>query len=144
MSGDREAKVYPLVHQLKQYEYGSQESKDFLKNNYDAWKAQRDAVDTKKLELINKMRKIEGGQPMSLEAYQQATNVADTSGNDKKGGYGSGDFIPKLEFMSLQKTKIAAPKGVKVKAPTYKGTKGGVKKASIAKIRSNVNSKKLG
>lgn len=144
VTGDREAKEYPLVHQLKQYEYGSQESKDFLKNNYDAWKAQRDAVDTKKLELINKMRKIEGGQPMSLEAYQQATNVKDTSGNDKNSGYGRGDFIPKLEFMSLQKTKIAAPKGVKVKAPTYKGTKGGVKKASIAKIRSNVNSKKLG
>lgn len=145
VTGDREAKDYPLVHQLKQYEYGSQESKDFLKNNYDAWKAQRDAVDTKKLELINKMRKIEGGQPMSLEAYQQATNVADTSGNDKNSGYGRGDFIPKLEFMGLQSTKIKAPVGVKVKAPTYKGRgKGGGGKASIAKIRSNVNSKKLG
>lgn len=77
------ADKYPLVYELKQYEFGSPESKAFFKANYDAWKAQSDAFDRDRLETINKMRKIEGYPPMSMDAYKQVNNVVDTEGDGK-------------------------------------------------------------
>ena len=72
---------YPLVYQLQQYGFGTPDSKAFLRNNYDSWKAQKDALDKEKLAIINKMRAIEGHDPMSLEAYAQATSVDNPDSN---------------------------------------------------------------
>lgn len=79
IKGDTLKKDYPLVWQLKQYEYGSDQGKQFLKNNYDAWKAQSDAIDGKKLAVINEMRRIEKQKPMSADQYAQATAIEKTA-----------------------------------------------------------------
>lgn len=86
------AEKYPLVYQSKKLEYGSPESKAFFKANYDAYAAQKEAMEKSQLDVINAMRKIEGHPPMGWEQYQQATEFADTDGDSKKsgGGYGSG------------------------------------------------------
>lgn len=78
------AERFPLVFQQKQLEFDSPESKEFFKNNYDAWKAQKDEFDKAQLAVINKMRKIEGYPEMSWEAYQQATEFADTDEEDEE------------------------------------------------------------
>lgn len=81
---------YPLVAQLKKYEYGSDASKQFLKNNWDAWNAQNNALEEERLAVINKMRSIEGQDPMSMVAYQQATEVAKTDSKSTSSGYSNG------------------------------------------------------
>ena len=79
------AKDYPLVYQQKaindQYGFGSEESSNFFRNNADAYYAQKEAYDKAQLAIINQMRKIEGYPEMSWEAYQQATEIADTDGD---------------------------------------------------------------
>lgn len=88
-------KDFPLVYDQKRinekYGFDSPESKAFFKANYDGYAAQKEGYDKAQLDVINQMRKIEGYPPMSWEAYQQATEIADTdSSDDKKKGYGSG------------------------------------------------------
>ena len=78
------------MYEAKKFEYGSPESKAFFKSNYDAWNAQKEEYDKAQLAVINQMRKIEGFPEMGWEQYQQATNFADTDGDSKKNGYGSG------------------------------------------------------
>lgn len=131
-TGDTLQKEFPLVWQLKQYEYGTDASKAFLNANYDAWKAQSDALDARKLDVINKMREIEGFPAMSIEAYQQATEVADTSGtDDSKYGYGSGGgskvksagtyaVNTKISGASNPKVSVKAPKIGKYKVAGIK------------------------
>lgn len=89
------AKSYPLVYQQKRindkYGFDSDESKNFFRANGDGYKAQKEQYDAANLDLINKMREIEGYPPMSAEQYAQVTKIADTDGDSKKGsGSGSG------------------------------------------------------
>lgn len=89
-------KDFPLVLAQKQinekFGFDSPESKQFFKDNYDAYAAQKEGYDKAQLDVINAMRKIEGFPPMSWEAYQQATEVADTDkSDDKKKSYGYGN-----------------------------------------------------
>lgn len=115
VTGDTLQKSYPLVWQLKQYKYGSEESKSFLKNNYDAWKAQSDALDSSKLALINKMRNIEGYDPMSFDAYAQAIEIADTSDTaGSSGGSGGGFSSKKDKTPTAEYTKVAQASPLKV------------------------------
>lgn len=83
---------FPLVFEQKivndKFGFGSPESDAFFKANGDAYKAQKEGYDKAQLEVINQMREIEGYPPMSWEAYQQATKVADTDKSDDKDGYG--------------------------------------------------------
>ena len=89
------AKNFPLVAQQKaitaKYGFGSEEGKAWFKANADAYEAEKAAFDKANLDLINKMRAIEGYPPMSEDQYAQVTKIADTDGKDKKGGYGSGN-----------------------------------------------------
>lgn len=78
---------YPLVYQLQKLGFGTPASKAFLRNNYDAWKEQSDALDSEKLAVINKMRRIEGQDEMSAEAYAQATKVNNPDSEKSKNGY---------------------------------------------------------
>jgi len=82
------AKDYPLVYQKKaiiaKYGYDSQERKDFNKTYYDQELAQKDQYEKAQLNVINQMRKIENANPMSWEAYQQATAIANTDGTSSK------------------------------------------------------------
>lgn len=141
VKNDRLKKDYPLVYQLKQYKYGSPESKAFLKNNYAAWKAQSDKLDKQKLIAINKMRKIEGAEPMSENAYAQATEFADTDPSDDKKytkwGNGGGSTASSYSGKSLTsvKGKVAAPK-LSVKAPVK--LKGDSKAVAIGKPKVTI------
>jgi len=78
---------YPLVYQLQKLGFGTPASKAFLRNNYDAWKEQNDALDSEKLAVINKMRRVEGQDEMSAEAYAQATEVNNPDSEKSKNGY---------------------------------------------------------
>ena len=88
------AKDFPLVFQQKaindKFGFDSPESKTFFKGNADAYQAQKEGYDKAQLEVINAMRVIEGVPPMSWEAYQQATEIADTDTSDDKDKYGYG------------------------------------------------------
>lgn len=90
-------KDFPLVLANKQiiaqYGFDSPESKAFFKANADAYQAQKEGYDKAQLDVINAMRAIEGVPPMSWEAYQQATEIADTDASDdkKKGWKNWGD-----------------------------------------------------
>lgn len=90
------ASQFPAVYQQKvindTYGFGSDESSNFFKTNGDTYKAQKEGFDKAQLDIINQMRVIEGEPPMSWEAYQQATEIADTDGK-KSGGGGSGTSI---------------------------------------------------
>ena len=98
------AKDFPLVFQQKaindKFGFDSPESKTFFKGNADAYQAQKEGYDKAQLEVINAMRVIEGVPPMSWEAYQQATEIADTDTSDDKdwkkygkGGNGGGNGV---------------------------------------------------
>lgn len=118
LTGDTLQKKYPLVWQLKQFEFGSPESEAFLSANYDAWKAQKDQVDTEKLKLINAMREIEGSNPMSLEAYQQATKIAQTKEDTGSSfGFGGGGSRTASRFRrDISLDAAGTPARVTVKA----------------------------
>lgn len=151
VTGETLKKDYPLVWQLKQFEFGSQQSKDFLKANYDNWLAQRDALDEKKLAVINKMRNIEGVQAMSKEAYAQATHVEDTDGKDNKkyyargsgSGSGGGDNID-YTLPKISDGSKLTPKGVSVKKLSSPNFKAKTKKLSVKNIPGSYTSRKLG
>lgn len=68
--------------------YGSEESKQWFRMYGDGKKAEDEQLDAAKLLLINRMREIEGHPPMTPEAYEQATNIANTSGGGGGGGGG--------------------------------------------------------
>jgi hypothetical protein len=142
-------KDYPLVAQYKdlndQYGFDSPEVKSFFKNNYDDYKTQRDTKNAVELATINKMRGIEGHEPMSDSQFAQAKNVvqedktakSNTSSGGGKKYYGSssssrgylsnnfvgtikGDLGPvaKLKYSSGGKVSIkarATPKVASVK-----------------------------
>lgn len=142
-------KDYPLVAQYKdlndQYGFNSPEVKSFFKNNYDDYKTQRDTKNAVELATINKMRGIEGHEPMSDSQFAQAKNVvqedktakSNTSSGGGKKYYGSssssrgylsnnfvgtikGDLGPvaKLKYSSGGKVSIkarATPKVASVK-----------------------------
>jgi hypothetical protein len=82
------ANQFPVVFEQKivndKFGFGSPESDAFFKANGDAYKAEKEGYDKAQLEVINQMRTIEGYPPMSWEAYQQATKVADTDTSDDK------------------------------------------------------------
>ena len=151
IKGDTLKKDYPLVWQLKQFEFGSQQSKDFLKANYDTWKAQRDALDEKKLAVINKMRNIEGQNPMSAEAYAQASHVEDTDGSDdskkyyaRKGSGSSGDSTKATyNIPKTGKPDVDTP-NIKVKKLATPSFKTNTKKLSVSKIPGSYLNRKLG
>ena len=138
-------KDYPLVAQYKdlndKYGFDSPEVKSFFKNNYDNYKAQRDTRNAIELATINKMREIEGFEPMSDSQFAQAKNVvqedktakANSSGGSKryysssgssKRGYLSNDFVgtikgdlgaaAKLKYSSGGKVSVKARSGPKV------------------------------
>lgn len=94
--------------------YGSEEAKAWWSRYGAGKKAEDEALDAAKLEVINQMRVIEGHPPMSMEQYQQATEIADTSGGGSgRGGRGGGgardfDFIPEFynSFRSTQAPKV--------------------------------------
>ncbi len=134
-----EATDFPLVAKQKaiteKYGFDSAESKNFFRANSSAYKAQKEQYDAANLDLINKMREIEGYPPMSAEQFKQVNTIADTDGSDdKKKGYGSrsggsggsysakGDFgqkralnIPSAKIkVSNVKIKKSSPKTVKI------------------------------
>ena len=83
---------FNLVKELDGFEYGSEEGKAWLRNNYDAWRAQKDAYDAHRLELVNKMRKIEGVEPLSKEQFTakiefESQEEGSSSSSSKKGYY---------------------------------------------------------
>jgi len=83
-TGDTLKNKYPITYQLKQYEFGSDQGKQIIKNNYAAWKAENDALDAEKLAVINKMRKIEGGNEWDADTYAQATAFEKTAAQKAK------------------------------------------------------------
>lgn len=83
---------FNLVKELEGFEYGSEAGKAWLRANYDAWKAQKDAYDAHRLDIVNKMRKIEGVEPLSKEQFTakiEFESPEDSSGSSgsKKGYY---------------------------------------------------------
>lgn len=147
------AKDFPLVFQQKaindKFGFDSPESKTFFKGNADAYQAQKEGYDKAQLEVINAMRVIEGVPPMSWEAYQQATEIADTDTSDDKdwkkygkGGNGGGNgggrnsvdaggaSFGQKRAIGLEKIKVNVPKitvkrkgGVPGKVTVKKGGK---------------------
>lgn len=130
------ATSFPLTYQSKaindKYGFDSQESKNFYKVNGDAYKAEKANYDAANLDLINKMRAIEGYPDMSAEQYAQVTSIKNT--DDKKSGSGgsgsdsvriqSGDYgkarsldIPSVNIKVAKQKRVAkyAPKTVKIK-----------------------------
>jgi hypothetical protein len=130
------ASKYPMVYQQKaitdKYGFDSQESKNFFKANGDAYKAEKANYDVANLDLINKMRVIEGYPPMSAEQYAQVTSIKNT--DDKKSGSSSGgsnsvriqsgDYgkarsldLPSVKIQVAKPKRVAkyAPKTVKIK-----------------------------
>ena len=135
-------KDYPLVAQYKdlsdKYGFDSPEVKSFFKNNYDNYKTQRDAKNAMELATINKMREIEGHEPMSDSQFAQAKNVvqedktAQASGSNKRSysrgssskGYLSNNFVGtikgdlgpavKLKYSSGGKVTVKARSNPKV------------------------------
>lgn len=86
LAGAKNLPEFNLVKQLNDLGYGTPESKAFLRNNYDAWKAQKDAYDKYRLERVNKMRKIEGVEEMNWEQFTakiefESQGSEDSSGN---------------------------------------------------------------
>lgn len=147
------ANKYPLVYQLKsiiaEYGYDSEERKAFHRNNYEAWKAEKDKFDTKELEIINEMRRIEGYPPMSMDEYQQATEVADTDSDSssKRYGYGSGGgFIgsPGPSLAEFAGTRVGGTivKDGKISAPR-KNPKARVSQRKIKKPKVTVRKSKV-
>jgi len=152
---DKEAKEqpawaaqFPLVYQQKaindKYGFGSAESDAFFKSNADGYQAQKRKYDEAQLGVINQMREIEGEEPLSWDAYLQATNFADTQEDKdkkkaenvtkyaKKGSSGSGSRggspYANVSFTSAGKLSIRKPsvsvKKIKItsKYPTKKIT----------------------
>lgn len=130
-------KDYPLVAQYKnlndQYGFDSPEVKSFFRDNYNNYKTQRDAKNAIELATINKMREIEGHEPMSDSQFAQAKNVvqedktAQTGGGSKKSysrGYLSNSFVGtikgdlgpavKLKYSSGGKVTVKARSNPKV------------------------------
>ena len=129
------ASQFPMVYRQKQindqFGFDSQQSKDFFRSNADAYQAQKDEYDKAQLAVINQMRAIEGFPEMSFAAYQQATEIADTDGEDKKYGGGGGSYLnaPQASFgqrraINLQTANIKVPK-IKLKP------RGGAKKITV-------------
>lgn len=120
------AKDFPLVYENKriigQFGFDSDQSKAFFKANADAYQAQKEGYDKAQLDVINAMRKIEGVPPMSWEAYQQATEIADTdSSDDKKKGwkdYGSSGGGLDAPGGSFGQARAIDLDTIKVKVPT--------------------------
>ena len=76
---------------------GSPEVKDFYNNiNYDALQELKNQKAVEELEIINRMRAIEGADPLSIEVYKSKTIYGDDSSSGKSygksgsGGNGSG------------------------------------------------------
>lgn len=145
------AEKFPTVFQQKaindQYGFESEESKNFFRVYGDQYRAEKEAFDKTQLNIINQMRKIEGYPEMSWEAYQQATEIADTDGdsssksgwkNYSKGGGRSGggsSISPNADvsYNSAGSLKINKPT---VKAPTVKiKRRGDVKKITFKRSK---------
>ena len=129
---------FPTVYAQKvinaQYGFDSEESKNFFRTYGDQYKNEKLAYDKANLDLINKMRAIEGYPPMSEAQYAQVTKIADTDGSDsKKSGYSrnSGSGGPAASFgdkgsfklptgakinsgVKIARTKAYQPKAVKI------------------------------
>ena len=111
---------FPTVYAQKvinaQYGFDSEESKNFFRTYGDQYKNEKLAYDKANLDLINKMRAIEGYPPMSEAQYAQVTNIADTdSSNDKKYGYSrksGGSGGPAASFGDKGSFKL--PTGAKI------------------------------
>lgn len=129
---------FPLIAQQKaitaKYGFGSEEGKNWFRANGDAYQAEKAGYDTANLDLINKMRAIEGYPPMSAEQYQQVTEVADTSGKEKS-GYSSSkkDYAESGDF---GKTRALELPSVKIKVNKIKMTKPKVVKIQRKKIKA--------
>lgn len=128
---------FPTVYAQKvinaQYGFDSEESKNFFRTYGDQYKNEKLAYDKANLDLINKMRAIEGYPPMSEAQYAQVTEIADTDGDNKKSGYSrnSGGGGPAASFgdkgsfklptgakinsgVKIARTKAYQPKAVKI------------------------------
>jgi hypothetical protein len=132
------SKQFPVVYEQKivndKFGFGSPESDAFFKANGDLYKEQKEAYDKAQLDVINQMRTIEGFPPMSWEAYQQATKIADTDKSDDEDSYGSksgggGSFSPNANGSyshtgasgAAKVNKISAKKiAIKKRAPAKK------------------------
>lgn len=138
-------KDYPLVAQYKnlndQYGFDSPEVKSFFKNNYDNYKTQRDAKNAIELATINKMREIEGHEPMSDSQFAQAKNVvqedktAQTGGGSKK-SYSRGSSSSKGYLSNSFVGTIKGDLGPAVKLKYSSGGKVTVKARSNPKVAS--------
>lgn len=117
---------YNAAYKAAEAEYEARTGNQFFGSpESDAWwsqygqgkKAEDEALDAAKLEVINQMRVIEGFPPMTMEQYQQATEIADTSGGGSGGGGGGGqyDFVPEF-YNSFRATDAPA---VKIKAQEF-------------------------
>lgn len=105
--------------------YGSQESKNWFANYGQGYMNEKDDLNAAKLQVINEMRAIEGFPPMSADAYEQATNIADTDGSG--GGYSGGgggseyDWIPEF-YAGFKATDM--PQGTQAKKVDFKPNTG--------------------
>lgn len=113
------AMQFPTVFAQKtinsQYGFDSEESKNFFRTYGDQYKNEKLAYDKANLDLINKMRAIEGYPPMSEAQYQQVTEIADTDGDSKKSsGYSrsGGSGGPAASFGDKGSFKL--PTGAKI------------------------------
>jgi hypothetical protein len=103
--------------------YGTPEAKAWWGQYGSGKKAEDEALDAAKLEIINQMRVIEGHPPMNADQYAQATEVASTSGSGGGSGGGGGggsrefSFIP--EFYSNFKATDMPTVGTKPKAVAF-------------------------
>lgn len=118
--------------------YGSPERDAWMANYQSGYYGEKDALNSAKLELINQMRVIEGFPPMSPEEYEQATNIADTSGGGggrRSGGGGGGwdrnDFIGRFENNYYAST---APKVKPKQVPFKPRTSAGSRNRATARI----------
>lgn len=161
------AKDYPLVLQSKniidKYGFGSDESDAFFKDNYDAYSGQKEEYDKAQLNLINKMRKIEGVGPMSYNQYLQANKIAETkeekdakdkenkekyaknkySKYSKKGDGFKKGYLSPYTATSLLKTD-KTPRNISVRNLTLAKNGGRTKKFTVKQLPSNYLSKRLG
>jgi hypothetical protein len=120
-TGDRPdwSMQFPTVYAQKvinqQYGFDSEESKNFFRTYGDQYKNEKLAYDKANLDLINKMREIEGYPPMSEAQYAHVTEIADTDGDSKSGGYkksGGGDYSANVGFGDKGSFKL--PTGAKI------------------------------
>lgn len=113
--------------------YGSPEAESWFSVYGDGYRAEKDAVDAAELEIINAMRGIEGFPPMTMEQYQQATNVVNTSGGGGGGGRSGGgfDYIPEFynTFKAQKFDEVKNP--VRKFKPNTRVSRGGQRKVPI-------------